>query len=126
MAIVPSDVKTRFPEFSAVADARVQTFIDKALLHLDESLWGTYFIEGQLYLTAHFLSLSLTTDSSGGSSPGVSGPVASRSIGDVSVSFVVPDSSNTTESSVFYGKTPYGQEYWRMVKIVGEGIVAVV
>lgn len=128
MAVIPTDFKARFPEFDSISDARIQSFIDKALLNLSESVWGDYFVEGQLYLAAHFLTLAIASENSGGSGAGVAaGPVASRSIGDVSVSFAVPsDVSSGSGTAAYFSKTPYGLEYWRLVKIVGEGLVAVV
>lgn len=124
MAITPEEFKARFPEFDSVDDLRVQTFIDKMLLNVGENEWGAYFVEGQLYLTAHLLTLAERASNSGGT-PGA-GPVVSRKIGDVSVSFASPTASTGDASEAYYKQTAYGEEYWRLMRIVGEGMVAVV
>jgi hypothetical protein len=124
VAITPAEFKERFPEFDSVDDLRVQTFIDKALLNIGESEWGAYFVEGQLYLTAHFLALDERSRNSGGTPE--AGPVIARKIGDVSVTFASPASASGGSVENPYGQTSYGQEYWRLVKIVGEGMVAIV
>lgn len=124
MAITPAEFKARFEEFASVPDLRVQTFIDKALLNIGESEWGAYFVEGQLYLTAHFLTLANQSQNSGGApSPGV---VSSRKIGDVSVTFAVPTEATGDAAASYYNQTAYGQEYYRLMRIVGEGMVAIV
>ncbi len=123
MAITPAEFQARFTEFVSVSDPRIQTFIDKALLNLDEGVWGNYFVEGQLYLTAHFLTLAEISAKSSSGSAGLS-PLASKSIGDVSYSFATGTVESGSET--YFQATTYGQEYWRLCKIVGAGIVAII
>jgi hypothetical protein len=124
MAITPSEFKERFEEFASTSDSRIQIFIDKALLNIGEGEWGAYFTEGQLYLTAHFLALANQTQNSGGEP--VTGVVSSRKIGDVSVTFMVPTALQGDVATFFYNQTAYGQEYYRLMRIVGEGMAAIV
>lgn len=123
MTVTPADFKLRYPEFDPVDDARVQIFLDDAALEMCESAWGDLYDRGQAALAAHMLAIANQTEASGGTGGGASGPVASRSIGDVSVSFGLSSSSSKSED--WYTSTPYGSDYWRLVKIVGMGAVVV-
>lgn len=127
MAITPQDVRDRYPEFSSVTDypdARIQTWITKGEGELSEAAWGDQYNEGLLAYTAHFLSWSAQTFSSGGAGGSI-GPVASKSVGDVSVSFANVAGGNASALASFFLSTPYGQEYWRLVQLYGVGMLAV-
>ncbi|MEJ2568888.1 MAG: DUF4054 domain-containing protein [candidate division WOR-3 bacterium] len=56
----------------------------------------------------------------------VTGVVSSRKIGDVSVTFMVPTALQGDVATFFYNQTAYGQEYYRLMRIVGEGMAAIV
>lgn len=127
MAITPVDVRARYPEFSDVTaypDARIQTWITKGEGELSEGQWGDQYDEGMLPYVAHFLAWTTMATNSGGA-VGSMGPLASKSVGDVSISFgtVVSGSASATEG--FWNSTPYGQEYWRLVQMYGVGMVAI-
>lgn len=119
--MTPTEFKARFPEFDSVDDSRIQVFIDDAELELDEGVWGTWYEKGLAYLTAHFLTIANQT--AAGASGSTGGPVASRSVGDVSISFARGASTGATED--YFNSTSYGQEYFRMVNIVGVRALAV-
>jgi hypothetical protein len=123
--MTPTEFKDRYPEFTSIDDSRIQLFLDDAALELDSSLWGNWYDRGLAALAAHFLSLSIKAGSAGGSAGSV-GPVASRSVGDVSVSFGMYSGGAAGTSDDFYKSTVYGQDYLRLMKLVGIGIVAVV
>ena len=125
--ITAQDVRNRYPEFSdatAYPDARIETWIAKAVGELDEAAWGDQYNEGLLAYTAHFLSWSTNTASSGGAVGSVL-PVASKSIGDVSVTFASAGGGSAGSMEAFFMSTPYGQEYWRLVMLYGVGMLAV-
>jgi hypothetical protein len=120
MSITPADFKVRFPEFISVADSRIQLFIVDAELELNVLKWCDRYDKGISYLTAHYLSIALKT------ATGLTGsvnPVASRSVGDVSISFANKSSESQTEA--YYNSTVYGQEYWNMLQFVGLGAAVV-
>jgi len=124
--ITPADIRARYPEFSNVTtfpDARIQVFIDDAELELAPDEWGNSYNRGMSALTAHFLSLA-TMSSKGGGVSGSLGPIAARSIGDVSVSFGGMG-GGLTQMENYFLTTPYGQDYWRMVQLYGVGMLAV-
>ena len=119
--ITPAQFKERFPEFDSIADARIETFINKAALLVGSCKWGDLYDEGIALLAAHYLALSILQESA--SSAISSFPVSSKKVGDVQINFAIPASASAMES--FYTKTPYGQEYWALVRLVGIGAVAV-
>lgn len=121
-ALTPADMKERFPEFASLTDARVQLFIDDAELELAPAEWGDSYKKGWSYLSAHLLSCSISS-ATGGGIGGANGPVASRAVGDVSISFGSNLSMDATAGA--YNLTPYGQEYWRLVNLLGVGMLAV-
>lgn len=114
-----ADFKTRFPEFSTVDDTRIELFIADAILEMSAAAWGTLYEKGQAYLTAHLLTMATSTESG---NSGTLNALASHSVEGVSESFAVPssDGSNT------YQATAYGQEYYRLVKIISIGNVSIV
>lgn len=120
-SITPTEFKARFPEFATIADARIQIFIDDSELEMSESYWGDLFARGQSYLTAHLLALG--EQSATGASGGTAGPVTSKSVGGVSVSFGGPTITDSTEG--YWLTTSYGQEYWRLLQQIGLGWVIV-
>ena len=120
--ITPADLKIRYPEFADIDDPRIQFFIDDAILELDVNRWGDYYDKGLAALTAHFLINALKTQTVLGAAT-IVGNVSSRSVGSVSTSFNAPvaDGSNTA----YYQTSKYGQEYLRLLNIIGSGMVAI-
>lgn len=124
--ITPDDIRARYTEFASVTDypdATIQTWIDKAVGELSETEWSDQYNEGLLAFTAHYLAWSTNTASQGGGIGSI-GPVASRSIGDVSVAFA-GFGGDMSQLEAFWLATPYGQEYWRMVQLYGVGMLAI-
>ena len=125
MALVPdTGFLTRFPEFSAVAEARIQLFLDEALLEIREGDWGDFYNKGLNLFTAHLLTLADQTAAATGGATGSLAPIASRSVGDVSVSFVNPSTTGGWDEA-WLNSTPYGQELWALMVRMGPEIVVV-
>jgi len=120
MSITPAEFKTRFPEFDSLADARIQLFIDDAELELDEDRWGDLYDKGLSYLTAHLLYIGEQTSTGQGEG---GGPLSTKAVGDVSLSFGSYLTTNKDANS--FNATSYGQEYYRLMMMVGMGAVAV-
>lgn len=121
MAVTATSFKDRFPEFAAVADARVDVFLDDARAELAEAAWGDWYDKGTSYLAAHFLTVANAT--AGGSSGTVS-PLSSVTVGDVSENYAAYLTSKSG-TDAYFSATAYGQEYIRLAKQVGLGWVAV-
>lgn len=107
------DFKARFPQFpSELVDQYFPALVN---------VWPYYFgcsYEGNeeivLQLLAHLFSGAIPV-ASGGTGGGVSGPVQSKSVGSVSVSYAAPTQSGGASWDFFRG-TPYGQLYWSMLQ----------
>ena len=126
MALTPdTGFLTRFPEFTAVAEARIQFFLDEALLEITESNWGDFYTKALNLMTAHLLTLADLTSGATGGATGSVGPVASRGVGDVNVSFGLSATQSATSSDAWFNSTPYGQELARLIEVVGCDMVAV-
>lgn len=67
-----------------------------------------------LYLTAHFLVHDLRA-AQGGVSAGIVGNVSSRSVGNVSESYAIPDAWRKSPILQFYTTSQYGLKYLNMV-----------
>ncbi len=123
MAIDPATFKIRFPEFSSVADSRVQFFLDDAELEVGEAAWGTLYEKGVFLLAAHLLKLDQIRQDTDTDSGDSGSNVTSRSVGDVSVSFAKATAQSVTDD--WYLQTSYGVEYLRLKRRMGMGCVAV-
>jgi len=123
VTVTPATFKARYPEFDSESDARIQIFINDAMLEVSESRWGDLYDRGLSALAAHLLVIANKNTAAAGSGSALSGKVASRTVGSVSVSFNNAASNGSTED--FYLSTSYGAEYWRLALSVGMGIVAV-
>lgn len=80
--ITPFYFTTLFDEFSAVAPAKIQTFLDIASLRVSQPKWGDKTAYATALLAAHMLA---TSGAQGGGSSG--GPVTAEQVGDVSRSY---------------------------------------
>ena len=106
--------KTRFPEFTSISDARVQLFIDDAVVILNETNWSEKYDLGLYYLTAHYLVLG--EKSSAGNS-GSNGQIASKAVDGTSVSYNNPTLNGSDDS--YFSSTSYGQRYLELRKSLG-------
>jgi hypothetical protein len=110
--ITPAEIQAKFPgSFDSLSDATIQLYIDEAANFISEDIWGDDYNLGLYYLTAHLLS-SLVPASGGGA--GAAGPVSSRRVGDLSVSFAVAASATTTAS---FAQTSYGQMFMTYLRL---------
>ena len=110
-APTPADIKTRFPEFASLDDARIQMFIDEAKRFVDESWSEEDYAVALRFLTAHTMTMEGVLNS-GGSGPVGSGPLISESLGDASYSYAArAGQSGLSGSDADLASTPYGQRY---------------
>ena len=106
MSVTASDIKTRFPEFSAISDARIDFFISDAVNYLDEVRAGRFYNKLIALLVAHYLALSENTEI--GLNRGT-GLVNSMSDGDSSIGFGTLQPNNISE--FYLQQTTYGVEF---------------
>jgi len=123
MSTTVTDFRTRFPEFendTLFTTARIQMFIDEAVMCISEDRFGAFFNTAVCYLTAHLLYLANIT-STGGNAAGNVGPVSSKSAGGVSVTRAI-NSMDLSDNDSFYTQTQYGLSFLNIrnkVKIPG-------
>lgn len=104
-----AEFRTLYPQFDTVADATVRAVADQALCFVsdtgcecDDTAW--------FLMVAHLLQIQ-TAATSGGSG---SGPVASATVGGVSVSFQAPP-YGTSAYKFWLFSTPYGSQLAAML-----------
>lgn len=131
MAWIPptlADFRTRFPVFAAVPDETAEAVLAEAIANV-----GGTFIERDrtpaiLYLTAHLLAADgwLSGAGAGGGGAAVTGPIRSRTVGDVSVTFAGV-SSKAGDGSIVgqYLSTVYGQRYLALLRLNSPAILVV-
>lgn len=99
MAITVTDIRTQLPEFAALATAQIQLAIDKANRRLNRTQWGTKADDALVCLVGHLLALSCKQGE------GPAGAVTSESVGDVSVSYAMPEAfKQSALASTSYGR----------------------
>lgn len=123
MALVPdTGFRVRFPEFDNIPDARVQAFLDDAVFELRKDAWpGALWPRAVNLYAAHMLSLAQKTAAG---ATGAVGPVASRSVDGVSISFAVAAGAGGGGDDWLRG-TIYGQEMVRLMRLAGMTLLAV-
>ena len=117
MSVDPASFKIRFKEFACEPDAQIQVFIDDSIVILNEAFWAIKYDLGVSYLTAHFLALSKRSEAGSTTSVPTSGPISSKSVDGVSVSYASYNVQDVDES--FYMSTPYGQRYLQLRSNLG-------
>ncbi|MDC4238333.1 DUF4054 domain-containing protein [Pasteurella multocida] len=110
---------TRYPEFEDADSEQVGIFIEDAKAEISEKHWGRLYGRGVMALAAHLLRISLNTKENQG---GAIHPISSETAGELSVSYT-QSISNTSDD--FYQTTAYGQEYLRLRKLIGVGVIVV-
>jgi hypothetical protein len=102
------------PEFSAVADATVDEFLAASARAHTSARWGNAYTDALVWHAAHTMkTLGFGSGDSTSVSPGTSGPVTSRSAGDLSVSYGTISQSGAGANNVDadFLTTVYGRRY---------------
>lgn len=60
-----ADLRTAHPEFTYTPDYVVQTAIDDAVAHMDETAWGDEYNTGLMLLACHNLAMTSYGEASG-------------------------------------------------------------
>lgn len=113
------------PEFASTAvypDAQVNLWISVAALRLRDVAWGDLLDHGTELFVAHNLTLARrnqTAATSGGVPGQNAGPVASKAVDKVSVSYDTGAASLTDAGH--WNLTTYGTQYYQLARIIGTG-----
>lgn len=112
------DFLLRYHEFEKTDARRIGLFLSDAQAEVSQVRWGKLYDRGVMALTAHLLKLKADAEFSGGVA---SRNLAGESAGELSVSYTAPISANGSDD--FYQLTAYGQEYLRLRRLVGVGVM---
>jgi hypothetical protein len=114
-----------FPEFNdpaVYAPATVAFWLTQADNMLDKRRFGSNRDMAIMLWTAHNLAqgaANAKTAKAGGAPGGTSGPVSSKSVGGVSVSYDV--GSTTLQGAGPYNATSYGRQFWQLARSAAYG-----
>lgn len=109
------DQKEPPTDLDIIQDLDITTAFTQAQLLLNTSLLcgDTGILEGYLLLSAHCLWLNIAA--ANGAGGGVAFPVASRAVGSVSESYMIPDAYKNSPVLSQYTQTRYGMQYLNLV-----------
>jgi hypothetical protein len=126
MALTVEQFRINFPEFSntlTYPTSGIQFWLNFAYRMLNPGRWMNEIDMGASLFTAHFIALearSLLESSSGGiPGMGVGGPVSSKSVDKVSISY--DTGAGTEPGAGHWNLTNYGTRFIWMVNIFGTG-----
>lgn len=125
MSISTVDFRRKFPEFinqENYPGPVVEMWLDVATRLLPAERWTTVLDVGVYLFTAHNLAMETKAmnDAAHGKAPGnSSGPISSKSIGSVSVSY--DTGAGLEVNSGHWNDTQYGRRFIRLAKMMGAG-----
>lgn len=125
MTVSNASFRADFPEFSnaiTFSDQQVNFWLNFVNIQLSSSPtdWGVWLDPATELLMAHNLAIEAVNMRAGANGiPGaIAGPVASKSVGGVSVSY---SGAAVIEGAGDYNLTTYGLRFTRMASMVGSG-----
>jgi len=120
--ITPTSFKAKFSNFVNVQNNIIQDLITEALLLVNPKCPKYELM--LYYLVAHLLSLRTPTSQggAGGNLNNPNYPASSQSVGDVSVTYALANTTGKVSQN-FFNTTGYGQMYLLLAKDCGIGII---
>lgn len=122
--MLPADFRLYFPEFSANSDGQIQFWLDRSVTYFNVCMWADMLNDGIANWVAHQLSLqnirTTVNATTGQYAAQTNDNVTMKKLGDAVV--------QKSEAAVLIGikdpmtKTSYGQEYLRLVNLLGSAI----
>ncbi len=109
MAVTAASVKVFAPQFAAVADANITTWISFAPTHISADTFGTAYDQAVLLWVCHQLQSTQPEVA------GAAGPITGITTGDVSVS------TSAGSGQGGYQRTAYGQQYLALRRLYVAG-----
>jgi Protein of unknown function (DUF4054) len=134
----PVDEKQFRKDFPEFADTTVYTqmtvcyWLAFSQMSNNPSAWGTWLPLGIELLAAHYITeeaQALKTALAGGNpgTAGASGPIASKNVSQVAISYAVQAALETgpagSGGAGMYNATIYGRRWWHLAQLVGAGSV---
>lgn len=119
MTVTATSFKVVYPEFATEADERIDIFLGKAALLINQANWGSLYDEGIETLTAHKLARA---NEAGSSEDGKgTGQLVSKNINDqISKTYAKEstESSSKSAAQAEYSTTIYGKQYLALLNRV--------
>lgn len=125
MTVTPASFRGDFPEFADTTkfpDASIAFWLNVAGLQLNATRWGTMLDYGTELFVAHNVTLqarNAKVAATGGIAGQVTGPVASESVGPVSVGY--DTGAATIDGGGAWNLTTYGILLLQMAEMIGAG-----
>lgn len=120
-----ADIRTRFPDvFTDTDDDVMDMCIAEAVLLINVTKWGDFYDTGLLYLSAHLI-VSTNPDQVNAGDAGAGGPVSSRRVGDVAVSYGSSASASSKSVADDFSSTAYGRRYLQYRRLIQGGPLAI-
>lgn len=115
MSDIYADFIEAFPEFREAPESRVRMFLANASATVADGRFGAETMFGRFLHAAHHLAV-LGSASEGDRSTGgkVTGAIASKAVGSVSVSYDVAGSAETDAG--YWNATGYGRLFWGLMR----------
>ena len=128
MAYIPpdaSDLKARFPEFTAVSDTLVTLVLDdEAIPRVGESWIQRDRKIATLYLAAHLLAAEGEPARSTGGLSSSTGPVKRERAGDTEVEYAVSSGASEVTAGDYMSST-YGRRFLELLRLNFPAVAAV-
>jgi hypothetical protein len=121
--MTPTEFKIIFPAFEGEAEPRVQYALDSAAPFFDVTRWDDLYLQGLANYAAHTLTMTAVAAVAVGGVAGVSDIADLKKVGDVSVQ--KSEIMLQQQAKDPFMRTIYGQEYRRLARLVGMGVIAV-
>jgi len=122
MATTPSDMKTRFPEFSSYDDAFLQLHIDDAECDLDKSKFPECVQDRAVcFLAAHYAALAIRSSTGKGVGQAAS-QMTGKTVDKVSATYASVPMKGAGD--VYWNSTIYGQQFSELVRRFCAGMVS--
>lgn len=111
--ILPSaiNIKMKFPEFADLADGTIEFAIEEASRGVDDTWLTKDQTLGVMYLTAHYLMVSISRAESASGQQ-----VRSETIGRMSITYETPAQPTNADASDLT-TTPYGTRYLDLLRL---------
>lgn len=125
-ALTEQQFRDQMPEFcNAIAHPSEKIVLYAALADkacANEQRWGAFRDQGMRLYIAHHLALdAMNRRAAKNGIPGVGGAVASKSLGQASMSFDTQLGTAANGRGGVWNMTIYGKQYYQLVLLVGAG-----
>lgn len=121
LMITPATIKTKFPEFSDISDATIQSYIDDSQYMFSPIAWGgkldlgmSYYVASQLFNGV--VNIDDTTQAA---------PYNNKSAGQASVGLAV-EAIDARDADALFMSNKYGQFYIAIRNTLGLGMTSTV